>query len=260
MPSLYLRKLFAATLILLLSSVAMIAQQSQDERDADSFFHSVAATIYTLAWPTATFKKAEFSGLQRVSNGIAVVMKLSGIGLFGDDLWLKLGVVVNHDGIQDVKVMGHDALFAGPFETSKAVGQLIVELDKQYSKRQAPSAPSTVPTPLTPSTSPTPETVAAVCVVNSSNININFAYRWGSAEWSKIQLAPQNNQVYFWHYATSERISPDFEIAYDDNLADGYTEQRYNLKRVQAQTPVTCNQASQYEFLLNGNAILMQGR
>lgn len=131
-------RLASVVVVLLLSSASSIAQTSQDQKereDADSLFRSIAGTIYKLAWPTATYKKAEFSGLQRVSNGIAVVMRLSGEGLFGDDLWLKLGVVVNKDGIQDIKVIDHDALFAGPFATAKALGELVAELNREYSKQ-----------------------------------------------------------------------------------------------------------------------------
>jgi hypothetical protein len=98
-----------------------------DERendDARSFLRSVAATIYRLAWPTATYKQIEFAGFQREPDGLAVAVKLSGEGLLGDNLWLKLGIVLNGDGIKDVRVLGHNALLAGPFETSKAINNL----------------------------------------------------------------------------------------------------------------------------------------
>ncbi len=254
-PARLVRRIASIATVFLFFVLTLLAQTSQDQRerqDADSFFHSVAATIYTLAWPTATFKKAEFSGFQRVSNGIAVVMKLSGVGLFGDNLWLKLGVVVNKDGIQDIKVIDHDALFAGPFETTKAMRDLIVELDRRYSQQQTPA-------PIRPAlTAPAADVVAAVCLVNASNIDLNFSYRWGAGQWTQVVLKPSYNQSYFWRYQTSERISPNFEISYDDNLAEGLTERRYNLERSQAHQPVTCDEASRYQFRLDGSAILLE--
>jgi hypothetical protein len=115
------------------------AQRQADDRDKDEvggFLKSMAATIYRFAWPTATYKQAEFGGFQRQADGIAVVMKLSGEGLFGDDLWIKLGIVINRDGIQDLRVLGHNALFVAPFETSKALRNLISEQRMPQSRTQ----------------------------------------------------------------------------------------------------------------------------
>src|SRR4051794_23631459 len=162
------------------------AQRQGDDRDKDdvgSFLKSVAATIYRLAWPTATYKRAEFGGFQRQTDGIAVMMKLSGEGLFGDDLWLKLGIVVNRDGIQDLRVLGHNALFAAPFETSKALGNLVAELGREYSAREA--AKNAAAQNLV-----VQDAAGAVCLSNSTWMKLNFSYRWDRGSGRRWNSSP----------------------------------------------------------------------
>ena len=92
-----------AGFLILVSPVLERAQASdRDQDEVSAFLRSMAATIYQAAWPTASYKRTEFDGSQREADGIAVVMKLSGEGLFENNLWVKLGIVVNRDGIKDL--------------------------------------------------------------------------------------------------------------------------------------------------------------
>jgi hypothetical protein len=243
----------AFVVFLLILSISLCAQaQTTNDPDTDgvaAFLRSVAATIYKLAWPTATYKDIEFGGFERESNGLAVVIKLSGEGLFEKYLWMKLGIVVNRDGIQDVKVLGHNGMFAAPFETTKAMGNLMLELGRQYSKHQSASV------------EPAPAQAAmagAVCIANAAGIKLNFDYRWGTGQWQASQIASGESRWFSWTYDTAEHISPVFEISYDDNLAPGLTEQRYVLDRAAARMPVTCEQAALYRFSLDGQAVLLR--
>jgi len=234
----------ASLACLLLYSLALLAQSgapSQKEKDdLAGFLNSAAAGIYEMAWPTATYRSAEFGGFQREADGIAVIVKLSGEGLFGDNLWLKLGLVVNRNGIQDVRVIDHDALFAPPFATSKAIGDLLVELGKRYAGRQVETNIESQPM------------AGAVCIVNSTEIDLAFAYRWGDAAWQRDEVEAGKTSVYWWRYQTAEHNSPKFFIRYNDSLAGGDTEQSYWLERMASPLPVTCSQAARYRFGIEG--------
>ena len=218
------------------------SQKDQDELAA--FLNSAAAGIYKLAWPTATYKRAEFGGFERVRDGIAVTMKLSGTGLFGDSLWLRLGIVVNSNGIQDVRVIDHDALFAAPFATAKTLGELAVELGKQFSSRPQSSAKR--------------ELAGAVCIANSTEADVVFAYRWGEADWQRDTVAAGRSTVYWWRYQSGESDSPRFYIRYDFSSAAGLSEQSYWLERRTAAVPAKCEQASRYGFRWAGQKLLLE--
>jgi len=231
----------------------MAAQKEED--DVVSFLRSVAATVYKLAWPTATYKSVEFAGLQREPEGIAVVMKLSGEGLFGDNLWLKLGVVVNGNGIQDVKVIGDNALFAAPFATSKALAHVAAELGKEYANRRPANQPVSQPTPT--QTVPAPLMAGAICLMNPTYASLAFIYRWGDEAWQRDEITAGNSSLYWWKYPTAEHSSPRFDIRYHDSLAPGDTEQAYWLERTATSLPVSCDQASRYSFGIEGQKVVL---
>jgi hypothetical protein len=233
----------------LLISVSLPAQTrtggEPEKEETAEFFRSIAASIYKLAWPTATYRDIEFGGFRREPGGLAVIIKLSGEGLFEKNLWLKLGIIVNRNGIEDIKVMGHNAMFVPPFETSKTMAKLLAEVGQQYAKRQSASA------------GVGQAMAGAVCLINSTSIKLNFVYRWGTGEWQKGEVEPGGSQWFAWKYATAEHVSPVFEIAYDNSLAEGITDQRYVLDRTASRLPVTCDQSSRYNFSLNGDTVLL---
>jgi hypothetical protein len=238
------------------------AQDQEELKQKDkmaSFMDSVAGTVYTLAWPTATYKSWEFDDFRRTQGGYKLVVKLSGLSGFDDsDLWLKLGFLLNSDGLKDVWVVDHNAILMAPFKTSKAIGALGLQLANQYAQSHPvqPAAPE--PPRLTPSY--TPAQAGAVCIVNATNDTLNFSYRWGIGSWNDGSVEAGKAYVMWWSYASpSQQSSPQFEIEYDDNLAPGYTPQRYALDRYSVSLPATCVASKQYRFTEQGSQILLNG-
>jgi hypothetical protein len=240
-------------------------QDDRDAQKAESFIESVAKTIYYFAWPSATFKSVRFAGFARDGNNLIIQGTFSGVGFFGDTPWVKLGLVVNKDGIEDVRVMDHQELFLGPFEASKTLGQLVTELSKESSRPRPPVTPE-------PSTGPNSEPVAAptpverpaqlagaACIVNETVVPLVFEYHWGIADWHKETL-PANQALTVWRNMTSDVALPPLVLRYDNSFAAGYTEQRYVLNTASTGLPATCERARQYVFTTNGMDIHLQGR
>jgi hypothetical protein len=231
-------------------------QDDRDAQKAESFIESVAKTIYYFAWPSATFKSVWFAGFARDGNNLIIQATFSGVGLFGDTPWVTLGLVVNKDGIQDVRVMDHQELLLGPFEASKTLGQLVTELSKESSR---PSPPVTSE-PVAPRPAERPSQLAgAACIVNETEVPLVFEYHWGIADWRKETL-PANQALTVWRNMTSDVALPPLVIRYDNSFAAGYTEQRYVLNTASTSLPATCERAKQYVFTTDGMDIHLQGR
>ncbi|HXJ03353.1 MAG TPA: hypothetical protein VNH44_19190 [Micropepsaceae bacterium] len=116
------------------------AQSDFDVNDAKKFVNSIAASLYNLAWPTATYKGIKFDSILPDPNGLVFVADLYGEGLCEDNLWLQVGIVVNVSGIQDVKILGDDAVCTKPFATTKAVSGMANKLWQQYNSQQSAGA------------------------------------------------------------------------------------------------------------------------
>ena len=224
-------------------------QEELKQKDKIStFMDSVSSTVYKLAWPTATYKSWEFDDFRRTQGGYRLVVKLSGLSGFDDsDLWLKLGFLINSDGLKDVWVVSHNAILVPPFKTSQAIGAIGLQLAKQYAQSH-PSQPLT-PQALPPAPSHPPDEAGAVCIVNSTKETLTFSYRWGTGSWNDGSVEAGKAYVMWWSYASaSEQTSPQFEIEYDDNFEPGYTPQRYTLERYSVSLPARCESSKQYRF------------
>ncbi len=118
-----------------------VQASSTEEQEARSFVQSVAATVYGLAWPTATYESFKFKSLDRVSNGNDIRVKLSGTSSFGGgDLWMEIVLELRNGTLNDVHVANHNALLAPPFATSQAIGELVAELaEETFGDQQQPS-------------------------------------------------------------------------------------------------------------------------
>lgn len=96
-----------------------------------------------------------------------------------------------------------------------------------------------------------------VCLINKTNLNISYSYRWGDQEWKSDSIKPGHRSWYWWNYAKGNPGSPKFHIAFDNNTASGYQGKEYWLKR-QAAPEHTCDRAYRYNFShVNGNKTLV---
>lgn len=232
------------------------AQEQEEVNQKDkiaSFMDSVASTVYKLAWPSATYKSWRFDDFRRTPGGYRLVLKLSGLsGFDGSDLWLKIGFLMNSDGLKDWSVVDHNAILMPPFKTSQAIGALGMQLAKQYAQSQ-PVRRATPPILSSP-VGYTPAQAGAVCIINSTDRTLNFSYRWGVAgPWRSGTIPAGKANLMWWPYASADQqSSPLFEIEYNDNLAEGYTIQRYFLDRYAVPLPATCDASKQYRFTVQG--------
>jgi hypothetical protein len=246
-------------------------QEDRDAQKAESFIESVAKTIYYFAWPSATFKSVQFAGFARDGSNLIIQATFFGTGLLGDSPWVKLGLVVNKDGIQDVRVMDHHESLLGPFEASKTLGQLVAELAKE-SSRPSPSVtpapppdtepierPAPEPPAETPPVERAPQVAGVTCIVNETDVPLAFEYHWGIAAWHKETL-PTGQGLTVWRNIPTDGPLPPLVIRYDNSFAEGYTEQRYVLNTASTALPTTCERAKQYVFTTDGVNIHLQGR
>jgi hypothetical protein len=97
----------------------------------------------------------------------------------------------------------------------------------------------------------------AICLMNPTDANLAFIYRWGDEAWQREEIAAGNSGLYWWKYATADHSSPRFDIRYHDSLAPGDTEQAYCLERTATSLPVSCNQASRYSFGIEGQKVVL---
>ena len=248
------RRLILFVSLIALSSQLGAQQQDREVQQAQSFIQSVAKTIYYFAWPTATYRSVRFAGFDRDGNNLIIQAVFSGEGLFGDTAWVKLGLVVNSNGIQDLRIIDHHELFVGPFETSKTVGGLLLELAKESSQPSRPAVQASSPgTRVYPPSSPA-VTFGATCVINETTTALKFQYRWGDADWKQEDLPVDNNVTLSWNTAIGGPV-PMLLIRYDDDFAEGYTEQRYRLENTMTGSAPTCEQSKQYVFTTTGSKI-----
>ena len=112
-----------------------------DEEDARSFVQSVAATVYGLAWPTATYESFSLKSVDRVRGGYDARVRLNGISAFSDSaLWMEIVFEVRNGALNDVRVARHNAILSAPFATAEAMGQLVADLlEESSSGSPAPS-------------------------------------------------------------------------------------------------------------------------
>jgi hypothetical protein len=225
-------------------SATLSAQSQSDKDSATSFLSSAAATIYNLAFPTATYKKVEFGGFELQRDGIAVTMKLSGVGMLGDNLWVRLGMGVGDGRVKDFRVIDHDALLAPPFATTAALARGLVELNRSLSQ----STEERVAPPLI---------AAAICIINMADMDLVFSYSWGGQDWKAGAVKARAVSLHWWQYGEDARVSPNFYIRYDDDLSPRYNEQAYRLERKDTTVPVNCEGARKYRFSLNGHRVLL---
>lgn len=116
-----------AILLVVLSAGAASAQRSDDTSER-SFVASVAATVYGLAWPSATYEDWSVRSVAPRPNGLDIVARLTGESTFGGKLWLDLVFEFRNGGFSDLGIAGHSPSLFPPFATTTTIGALAMEL------------------------------------------------------------------------------------------------------------------------------------
>ena len=249
------RRGFKARLVLvvLLITVACAAQTNAQGPDR-GFFDSIAQFTYNMAWPTATYVKWNFDSVREVPGGYDVVLLLDGrSGFDKSDLWLKLGVALRSNGIDNIWVVDHNAILVPPFKTMQALGQLTADLEKQYQQsQQAQAHPAPSQPPAT-----APGRAAAVCLSNETGNVLNIAYHWGNDSWSNKTIDADKTLVFWFPINNGDSTAPRFFVEYNNSFVNHDAWQSYELERDAVTLPANCNTAKVYVFTSSGSNILL---
>lgn len=254
--------LFLALALLALAAPAQSVNDAQQQNRG--FFDSIAKFTYGMAWPTAVYKSWSFAmPVTDADGGLDVVVRLSGLsGWDNSDLWLELGFAFRAGKLDHTVVVRNNGNWP-PFKTMQTLGQITAELAQQYNQAHPAPQPARTPTPVpAPAPAPAPPLAGAamaICVRNQINATVVYDYRWGTDDWSKEQLEAGKQVVYWYNLDAAHPAEPPFTIEYDDSFAEGYTPQRYELKRNAVTLPATCNAAKQYTFTASGLQIVLTG-
>jgi len=97
------------------------------------------------------------------------------------------------------------------------------------------------------------DTVALTKIVNTSDMNIGFDYRFGAGPWRSIRLAPGESWTLWsnFTYPGSYRHSP-IEVRFDSDLRPGFNTWRSFLPLVRYAPYVDGNLAQTYYFTYSG--------
>ena len=114
----------------------LAGQQAAPDEEARGLVEPIAATVYKAAWPTATFERFALSRVNRTAGGQDVIVRLEGISAFGGGtLWMELALEFRGGRMTDLAVRRHNAVLAKPFETSQAVGRLLVDVGEEMAEQ-----------------------------------------------------------------------------------------------------------------------------
>ncbi len=121
-------------------STTPIGAEASSDNDTSwykQFIDGIGDTLYSLAWPSATYKGTSFEGISKVYGGANIKIKLHGISSFDDSsLWTEVIVKVRNGEVTDISWGRNNAILFQPGETMIAFGQVLVELNKEYSRSQ----------------------------------------------------------------------------------------------------------------------------
>lgn len=127
--------LLLAWSLLCLPAVGWSAASASKSNAIGQFVDFVAGTVYKAAWPTADYRGAYLEKISLSADGFDFQIILHGkSGMDGTRLWLRLLVQLKSDGIQS-KIISHNAQWANPFETTRAIASLLSQLDSEYARR-----------------------------------------------------------------------------------------------------------------------------
>ena len=193
--------------VLFFFATSAVSQDKTDQRATFStYINSIAKTTYSLAWPSATYRSWSLEGIRPIDHGVEVTFQLLGTSYFGGDLWLNLAMDFSNGQFQQFRIVSHNAQLMEPFATSKLVAGATAYFASQYAAQTSPRAqaqsPPVTTTPQQPAPAPEPapsspqalagpqetERVEAICINNSTDSVVSFAYSVG--QWKEVSINP----------------------------------------------------------------------
>lgn len=218
----------------------LLAKNSADKDVSwyKNFINNIGEALYFSAWPTATYKEVTLEGISRAYDGVNIKVKLHGKSAFDESsLWTEVIVEVRDGEIKDIKWGKNNAILAQPGETITGFGELLVELNKEYSRNKQQKSES-VP-------------YYVVCIINKLNGKVNYQYRWADEkDWTSSSL---DSGASYWY---GNKVNQRFYIKFDNSFSGGYQKTEYYLEN--KYTRYKCSGGKQYEFYLSDNNIDMK--
>lgn len=136
------------------------APDPNDEQGISNFLGSIAAGVYKLAWPTATYREFKFNGVEPAQGGFDILFTLDGIsGIDQSDLWVQIALPVRNGSFQQFRVKDDNHILVPPFATSSAIASATADLIQQYAAQQQANGtaqPADTPSETLPDPYPTP--------------------------------------------------------------------------------------------------------
>lgn len=128
-------------MFLLIASPAILRGDDDSRESYKSFADAVGESLYFLAWPTAEYQRVSFGGVSFTSNGADVSFRLHGkSGFDGGHLWVDVVVEIRNGEITNLRWGDNNAILAQPGSTMKAMGEILAELNEEYSQSQGGGA------------------------------------------------------------------------------------------------------------------------
>jgi hypothetical protein len=146
--------------LICLAPAAPVFSQERSEKEALGFVASVAQTVYAAAYPTATYKDWKLKSVRPAESGLDVVVRLLGVGLLGDDLYVDLVFKFRDGVLADMGLAGHNAMLMPPFGTTAVLAGMASDLMKESGRPTPAPAP---PPPVTSQPSARRVRVASTC-------------------------------------------------------------------------------------------------
>jgi hypothetical protein len=200
-----LRSLYRGSIAAILIAVvapALVAQTAPSRAWYERLVDGVAAVVYNVAWPTATYERVTFRSLNPAANGADVAFRLHGKSLFADgDLWLDVIMQVRGGEITGLK-WGDNNGFVPPGLTTGAMLEAINEMTKPSPARSPESAASSG--------------VAVVCIGNTTNATVNFKLKRGQGA-ANFSLGEGQTMIF-----TAPIEDRSFEVTFDNRFTEGY--------------------------------------
>lgn len=223
---------FALAAVCLMFLVPRAWADEEEEKSAvRRIVDGLGSTIYAAAWPTATYSKMSFKGIERVKEGYAVKVQISGTSSFDNsELWLRIALLIRDGKLVDWRVVGHNAVIAEPFSTIKNMAALISQISQQPANGAVIGAD-------------------AACLLNPTDATIAFSIQWEGGPWVPAKLAPGEDITFYWQYPPGTRGSPTLHVNFDASYAEGSQDKLYRLEKYSAAMPLTCNNARIYQFV-----------
>ncbi len=88
---------------------------------------------------------------------------------------------------------------------------------------------------------------AAVCLVNNTDLSINYEYKWGNGNWQSDTLYAGYQMTHTWKYARGSASSPKFTVKFDADLTKAAYYDVHSLERYRA-TNKSCDEGKIYNF------------